>query len=374
MSEGGGEPGMNHSHTRSRTRTRAHTGAAGYPSESEAGEEPGSGNSRTRTRTRTGNHGVKGASSTADEVGPSASGYASRGVLCPNYNGQQYTDRQGEAYRIHCEAAYFGTIIFSSDYTSDALYKRQPDQFTARSCLAYCDQVEECVGINFSCDNICTLFGDLKHLITADQCGLGAKKLSGSTSSGGNGSGNGGSYGGGGNVITVSACPAPTKTRTRTVKSPVSTVTVEPSEMPGYGGADAGQEKSTHTKHAQTKSHGPGQYESTTRAGRTKTRTHTPVEYHSQTRKAHTKVKIHTPTQHPPRPYKEHTKTKGHTKEGRPKATSKKPAKAKTHAAGKHPHQKPTPTANRQPGGIYQLKAAKKKKPVFKHFFGHLGP
>lgn len=172
---------------------------------------------------------VGGGTSLVGEASTSASSLPTPGSLCPTYDRQQYTDRQGENYRIHCDASYSGSVILSSNSTSTLRHKGQPDRFTAKRCLAYCDHVEECVAINLSCDGTCTLLGDLKHLVTTEVCGMAARRISGSSSPG---DGDGNSSGGSGqasrsvNVITVSVCAA---TRTKIVLS-TTTILVGPSE------------------------------------------------------------------------------------------------------------------------------------------------
>ena len=160
---------------------------------------------------------VSGGSSLTGKMSPSASSLLTPGSLCPTYDSQQYTDRQGENYRIHCNASYSGTIIFSSNSTPTVRHKRHPGHFTSKTCLAYCDQVEECEAINYSCDGTCTLLADLEHLVTTGVCGFAARRISGSSSPGEGGGNSGGGSGQASarvNVITVSVCAA---TRTKIV-------------------------------------------------------------------------------------------------------------------------------------------------------------
>ncbi|KAK3684717.1 hypothetical protein LTR37_020011 [Vermiconidia calcicola] len=86
---------------------------------------------------------------------------ASTGPVCPDYDGQRYTDEQGSTYNIQCNATYTGTIISSSNSTS-GMVKRQAGRMTVESCLEYCDQNPECEAISLDCAGTCTLFGDWK--------------------------------------------------------------------------------------------------------------------------------------------------------------------------------------------------------------------
>lgn len=171
---------------------------------------------------------VDGGSSSVRGLSTSASSLPTTGSICPSYNHQQYTDRQDENYRIHCDASYSGSVILSSNSTSTMQYQRHPVHLTAETCLEYCDQVEECMAINFSCDGTCTLLSDLKHLTTTSVCGLAARKIFGSSTPREGGSLGGGSGGPSGEVkvITISVCAA---TRTNVVLT-TTTVFVSPSK------------------------------------------------------------------------------------------------------------------------------------------------
>lgn len=131
----------------------------------------------------------------------SASPPASSGPACPDYDGQQFTDALGGTYTVHCDSTISGDVIGTRNSTSTK-QKRQSGQMSVRTCMNYCDELEECVAVSLDCNHVCTLLGSVSGRLTG-QCGTAARKISGPPSSGN------------GNVVTVTVCAA--KARTTTV-------------------------------------------------------------------------------------------------------------------------------------------------------------
>jgi hypothetical protein len=167
---------------------------SGMTSQSSGGSSQGpSGSINTNTNTNTHMGSV---SATATSSRP-----ASTGPVCPNYDGEHYTDAEGGTYNIRCNTTLIGSVISSTDSPS-AMRKRQPAKWTAQSCLAACDENSDCVAIVMSCLGTCTLLASVDSTAPSSMCGFSARKV--------------GSLNGGNDVVTVTVCAAQ-RTRTTTV-------------------------------------------------------------------------------------------------------------------------------------------------------------
>lgn len=128
------------------------------------------------------------------------------GPLCPSYNGQAYTDAQGNTYTVECDQAFSGTAI-------PYIYKRYSTP-TQQSCMAICDSISNCVAITVS-PGSCMLYSS----VTGTSSSPGSSSLYRIYRPNSNVS-----------IVTISTCAATAKLTTTRYTTVCSTTTVSCSD------------------------------------------------------------------------------------------------------------------------------------------------